>query len=132
MMGAEKYTWKETEEAHHVSENTLRVWKAKFDIVVIDTVKESKTWNPYTKEQKIAAVHDYFDGATTIEVLSNHQISDGFVLRKWIKKYTSHRELTDSREGVDRAMAKGIKTTFEERIKIVVFCNTDMVLTQCW
>ncbi len=100
MMEEEKYTWKEITEAHHVSKDALRVWKAKFDIGGIDALKESKTWNPYTKEQKIAAVRDYLDGATTIEVLSNHQISDGSVLRKWIKKYTSHRELTDSRKGM--------------------------------
>ncbi|TCI24810.1 hypothetical protein EVJ30_14355 [Exiguobacterium sp. SH5S13] len=33
LVEAEKYTGKEIEEAHQVSENTLRVWKAKFDMV---------------------------------------------------------------------------------------------------
>ncbi len=105
-------------ETHHVSENTLRVWKVKFATGGSDALKESK----YTKEQKIAAARDYLDGATTMEVLSNYQISDGSVLRKWIKKYTSHSELTDSRKGMDRAMTKGRKTTFEERMEIVRYC----------
>ncbi len=66
-----------------------------------------------------AAVRDYLDGVTAVEVLSNHQISNWSVLRRWIKKYTSHSELTDSRKGMGRAMAKGRKTTFEERMEIV-------------
>lgn len=122
MMEEETHTWKEIMETHHVSENTLRVWKVKFDTGESDALKESKTWKLYTNEQKIAAVRDYLDGATTMEVLSNYQISDGSVLRKWIKKYTSHSELTDSRKGMDRAMTKGRKTTFEERMEIVRYC----------
>lgn len=122
MMEEDTYTWREIMETHKVSENTLRVWKVKFDTGGIDALKESKTWKLYTKEQKLAAVRDYLDGATAVEVLSNHQISDWSVLRRWIKKYTSHSELTDSRKGMDRAMAKGRKTTFEERMEIVRYC----------
>ena len=122
MMEEETYTWKELEEAHHVSKDTLRVWKVKFDTGGIDALKESRTWKLYTKEQKLAAVRDYLDGLTKMEVLSKHQISDWSVLRKWIKKYTGHSKLTDSRKGMDRAMAKGRKTTFEERMEIVRYC----------
>ncbi|WP_074036508.1 IS3 family transposase [Exiguobacterium sp. AT1b] len=122
MIEAETYTWKEIMEAHDVSKDALRVWKVKFDTDGIDALKESKTWKLYTKEQKLAAVRDYLDGFTKMEVLSKHQISDWSVLRRWIKKYTSHSELTDSRKGMDRAMAKGRKTTFEERMEIVRYC----------
>ena len=122
MMEEETYTWKEIEEAHDVSEHTLRVWKVKFETGGIDALKESRTWKLYTKEQKIAAVRDYLDGVTMVEVLSRHQISSRSVLYRWIKKYTSHSELTDSRKGMDRAMTKGRKTTFEERMEIVRYC----------
>ncbi|MFK3988683.1 IS3 family transposase [Exiguobacterium mexicanum] len=122
MMEEETYTWKEIEEAHHVSEHTLRVWKVKFETGGIDALKESRIWKLYTKEQKIAAVRDYLDGVTMVEVLSRYQISSRSVLYRWIKKYTSHSELTDSRKGMDRAMTKGRKTTFEERMKIVRYC----------
>ncbi len=50
MMEEETHTWKEIMETHHVSENTLRVWKVKFDTGGSDTLKESKTWKLYTKE----------------------------------------------------------------------------------
>ncbi len=122
MMEEETYTWKEIMEAHGVSRHTLQVWKVKFDTGGIDALKESKAWKSYTKELKIAAVRDYLDGFTRMEVLSKYQISDWSVLRKWIKKYTSHSELTDSRKGMDRAMTKGRKTTFEERLEIVKYC----------
>ncbi|OGX78322.1 transposase [Exiguobacterium sp. SH31] len=115
-------TWKEIEEAHDVSMDTLQLWKVKFDTGGIDALKESKTWKHYTKEQKIAAVRDYLDGFTKMEVLSKYHISSWSVLYRWIKKYTGHSELTDSRKGMDRAMAKGRKTTFEERMEIVRYC----------
>ena len=122
MMEEETYTWKEIMGAHGVSRDTLQVWKVKFDTGGIDALKESKAWKSYTKELKIAAVRDYLDGFTRMEVLSKYQISNWSVLRKWIKKYTSHSELTDSRKGMDRAMTKGRKTTFEERLEIVKYC----------
>ena len=40
--------------------------------------------------------------------------------RKWIKKYNSHRELKDTGKGMSESMTKGRKTTWEERIQIVL------------
>jgi transposase-like protein len=122
MMEEGIYSWKEIMEAHDVSWDTLRVWKAKFDTGGIDALNESRTQRLYTREQKIAAVRDYLDGLTKMETLSKHHISSWSVLYRWIKKYTGHSELTDSRKGMDRAMAKGRTTTFEERIEIVRYC----------
>ena len=122
MMEEETYTWKEIMEAHDVSWDTLQVWKVKFDTGGIDALKESKTWRHYTKEQKLAAVRDYLDGLSKMETLSKHDISSSSVLYRWIRQYTGHSELTDSRKGMDRAMAKGRKTTFEERMEIVRYC----------
>lgn len=122
MMEEETYTWKEIMEAHDVSWDTLQVWKVKFDTGGIDALKESRTWRHYTKEQKLAAVRDYLDGLSKMETLSKHDISSSSVLYRWIRQYTGHSELTDSRKGMDRAMAKGRKTTFEERMEIVRYC----------
>ncbi len=82
MMKEEIYTWKEIMEAHDVSRDTLQLWKVKFETDGIDALKESKTWRPYTKEQKIAAVRDYLGGLTKLETLSKHQISNWSVLHK--------------------------------------------------
>ncbi|STO53276.1 Uncharacterised protein [Exiguobacterium aurantiacum] len=47
MMEEETYTWKDIEEAHHVSEHTLRVWKVDFnheEKTITVTVESSKTF----------------------------------------------------------------------------------------
>ena len=72
MMEEETYTRKEIMETINVSENTIRMWKVKFNTVGIDAFKESKTWRFYTNEQKIATVRYYLDLVTTAEALSNH------------------------------------------------------------
>ena len=56
------------------------------------------------------------------EVTRKYKISDDSVLRKWIKKYNSHRELKDTSKGRTSSMTKGRKTTWEERIQIVLDC----------
>ncbi len=122
MMEEETYSWKEIMEAHDVSKRTLQLWKVKFETGGIDALKESRTWQLYTKEQKIAAVRDYLDGATTVEVLSTHQISSHSILYRWIKKYTSHSELTDSRKGMVRTIAKGGKDHIRGTHGIVRYC----------
>ncbi len=67
MMEEETYTWKEIKESHHVSENTLRLRKVKFETGGIDALKELRIWKLYTKEQKISAVRNYLDGFTIVK-----------------------------------------------------------------
>jgi len=43
-------------------------------------------------------------------------------LRKWIKKYNSHRELNDTGKGMTNSMTSRRKTMLEERIQIVNYC----------
>jgi len=57
-----------------------------------------------------------------MEVLAKYEISSTSVLKRWLKKYTSHSELKDSGKGMGQAMIEGRKTTFEERIEIVEYC----------
>ena len=42
--------------------------------------------------------------------------------KEWINKYNSHRELKDTSKGRTSSMTKGRKTTWEERIQIVLYC----------
>lgn len=81
MMEEETYLCKEIMEAHDFSKPIHRVRKVKFETCGIDALNELKIQRHYTKEQKIVAVCNYFDGGTTVEVLSNHQISDESILR---------------------------------------------------
>ncbi len=53
-----------------------------------------------------------------MEVLVTYKISSNSVLKRWLKKYTSHSELKVSGKGMGQAMIEGRKTTFEESIEI--------------
>ena len=97
-----------------------REWKYKFDTYGFESLKEARTWKPYTKELKLFAVNDYLSGQYSLEeVARKYEISYESVLRKWIKKYNSHRELKDTSKERTSSMTKGRKTTWEERKKIV-------------
>ena len=53
-------------------------------------------------------------------IVEKYDISNHYVLRSWIKWYTSGKELRATSKGNSR-MKQGRKTTFEERIEIVNF-----------
>jgi transposase len=51
-------------------------------------------------------------------VCQRYDISDTYVLRSWIKRYTSGKDLKATSKGYSR-MKQGRPTTFEERVEIV-------------
>lgn len=118
-----KYSLAEIVKMYKVFESTIREWKYKFDKYGAEGLKESGSWKPYTKELKLSAVNDYLLGNYSLrEVARKYEISNESVLRKWINKYNSHRDLKDTSKGRTSSMIKGRKTTWNERIKIVLDC----------
>lgn len=108
---------------YKVFESTIREWKYRFDKYGLESLKESRTLKPYTKELKLSAVNDYLSGNYSLrEVARKYEISNDSVLRKWINKYNSHRELKDTSKGRTSSMTKRRKTTWEERVQIVLDC----------
>ena len=60
----------------------------------MDGLKESSTWNKYSKELKLQAAKDYLSGEFSLrDVTRKYEISSDSVLRQWIKRYNGHREL---------------------------------------
>ncbi|WP_301281761.1 helix-turn-helix domain-containing protein [Virgibacillus proomii] len=105
----EDYTMNELCSTYKINKSTLYRWIEKFENEGIRGLEESKTWKPYSQELKETAVRDYLSGEYSLrEVIRKHGISDTKVLRKWIKKYNSHRELKETGKGV-RSMTKGRK-----------------------
>lgn len=80
----------------------------------------------YSSEFKQKVVTEYLEGNISIQDLTyKHKILAPSTVRKWIKQYNNHEELTDSRKAGTYLMAKKIKarkTTLEERLKIVEHC----------
>ena len=78
----------------------------------------------YSKELKAEAVHAHQNGEGSLrEICRKYGISEKRVLRNWIKWYNGHKEFKERRgAGMEIYMAKGRKTTQEERVEIVAFC----------
>lgn len=74
----------------------------------------------YSKELKLTAVQAYLNGEGSYETLrKKYGIVNVTQLKRWVKWYNGHKECKE-RRGI--YMAKGRKTTQEERGKIVAFC----------
>lgn len=77
----------------------------------------------YSKELKQQAVMDYLaERASQDDICKKYGIRSKARLQNWIKKYNGHEELKSSGTGGNLIMAKGRKTTFDERIEIVQYC----------
>jgi len=106
-----------------VDPGTIRDWKRRYEVKGEDGLEEALSWKRYSKELKLAAVNDYLSGHDSLnKIIQKYNISSTAVLRKWIKKYNSHRELNDTGKGMTNSMTSRRKTTLEERIQIVNYC----------
>lgn len=106
---------------YQITEKTFRDWIRKYQSDGIDGLKESKTWKAYSQELKRQAVDYYLAGQGSLsETCARFNISTSSVLRRWIKRYTSGRDLKSTSEG-NKKMSTGRKTTLQERIEIVQF-----------
>ena len=65
----------------------------------------------------------YLSGdGSLVELCIKYKIHAKQQLSNWIMKYNSHEKLKTSGTGGGTRMAKGRKTTFEERINIITYC----------
>ncbi|MED4163158.1 helix-turn-helix domain-containing protein [Halalkalibacterium halodurans] len=119
----DNFSVKELTERYKIPKVTLYNWVEAFEKNGVNGFKDSSTWKSYCKELKEAAVRDYLSGEySQYEVVRKYEISSRSLLRKWIKEYTSHRDLKDTSKGMSRSMTKGRKITWEERIEVVKYC----------
>ncbi len=64
----------------------------KFEAGGREGLQEATSCKSYSKELKLAAVKDYIQrNYSQMEVLAKYGISSTSVLKRWAKKYTSHR-----------------------------------------
>lgn len=107
-----------------ISKDTLSNWVRKYKEAGVEGTRGKSSLDEvtkYSKELKEQAVSDYLNGLGSLKDLTKkYGISDPYVLRSWIKSYTSGKELKATSKGM-RRMKQGRKTTFEERIEIVNF-----------
>ncbi|WML44221.1 IS3 family transposase [Neobacillus sp. PS3-40] len=108
---------------YKVNKSTIMEWKHKFDKDGIDGLKESTSKKMYSKELKLSAIRDYQSGEYSLrEISRKYGLTDKSTLSNWIKKYNSHREIKETSKERTSSMTKGRKTTWDERIQIVINC----------
>lgn len=101
------------------SDRIIREWVSKYKSQGDKGLKDSQTHEQYTAEDKESAVKAYIKGKRSIlSVCEEYKIRSTYQLRDWIKKYNSHKRLKPTGMGAV-AVAKGRKTSFEERVEIV-------------
>ena len=104
-----------------VSDDTIKDWVRKYQKDGIEGLKESPSWKKYRSDLKKEAVTDYLTGRGNLSmIVEKYGISNQYVLRSWIKRYTSGKELKATSKGNSR-MKQGRQTTFEEGVEIVNF-----------
>lgn len=112
---------------HGIEASIIRRWGYAYDAFGEEGLeKHNSDLCNYSSEFKKKVITEYLEGTISIQDLTyKHKILAPSTVRKWIKQYNNHEELTDSRKAGSYFMVKQIKarkTTLEERIKIVEHC----------
>lgn len=94
----------------------MRKWIRRYQALGVDGLKNHLNWKNYTREIKLKAILEYENGISMNSIIDKYDISDKSVLKRWIKKYNSHKELKDSR-GENSTMTKGRKLSFKEKLE---------------
>lgn len=106
-----------------VSKNTIRQWRIKLNAHGTDalTIQPRNTYYPVSL--KIRAVQSYLAGeGSQDEICLKYGIRNRVQLQNWTFKYTQGEVLESSPGGKSKAMNKGRKTTYEERLEIAQYC----------
>jgi transposase-like protein len=108
---------------YNISKYTFEMWQDKYNRNGITGLKNKRTNKSYSKEFKEKIVIEYLSGGISQkDLVIKYNLSDKSLVRRWVKRYNSHRGLKSSGKGMKKSMTKGRKTTWKERIDIVLFC----------
>lgn len=106
-----------------ISEATVISWVRLYKMRGIEGLTPATQTRKYSEEIKKHAVEDYLSGRESLKDLCiKYDISGHGMLQKWIKRYNNHEDFRQPNNGGVINMAKGRKTTLEERIEIVGYC----------
>lgn len=103
-----------------VSKETIRVWRRKVEVQGNDALAREPKNQCYPETLKRLAVEAFLSGeGSQQEIALQYGLRSKTQLQVWIMKYTRGEILKSSRGGEVRAMSKGRKTSYEERLEIV-------------
>lgn len=111
------------EQDYGVPKTTLRRWVVLYEnegIFGLTPKAKNKSYPPEIKRQ---AVCEYLEGKDSLtDLMRKYSVSSNSVVLGWIKQYNSHGDFKSRKTGSEIYMAKGRKTSLEERQEIVAYC----------
>jgi transposase-like protein len=111
------------EQRYRLKNQRLYDWVRLYQTRGAEGLMPCKTNRKYAPEIKRLAVEEYLSGKESLNGLcAKYDISSHSTLQGWIKWHNSYRDFKQPNNGVRIYMAKGRKTTLEERIEIVSHC----------
>lgn len=106
-----------------IYKSTLQRWVILYENEGILGLTPTAQNKHYPAEIKMQAVREYLDGkASYMDLMRKYKVSNKAIVQKWVKQYNSHGDFQNRRTGSEIYMAKGRKTSFEERQEIVAYC----------
>ncbi len=101
----------------------IRQWSKKYKAYGSSVFEETHHNRTYSKEFKQKVVKEYLSGRGSLKDLAvKYGIPSYETPRQWVLSYNNHIELKDYDPKSEVYMAKGRKTTFDERLEIVKYC----------
>lgn len=108
---------------YKLSRATVRSWVELYKARGIKGLIPSEQTRKYSVEIKKRAVEEYQSGwGTQSDICVKYDISNRSMLTRWIERYNSHKDFKHPNSGGEIYMAKGHKTTLEDRIEITSYC----------
>ena len=108
----------------NITKGAFYMWVSKYNLNGTEGLRPTSKNTRYSSQIKSFAVEDYILGkGSLLEICRKYNISSDSVLRRWIKRYNnSHKQCKSHSTKENKIMAKGRKTTYDEKIEIVAFC----------
>lgn len=104
----------------------MRVWLKGYNEIGESFFDDKKINKSYTKEFKLKVINEYLDGkGSYLDIASKYKISSCEVVRKWVLKYNNGIETKDYNPKSEVYTMKARITTYEERVEIVEYCNSN-------
>lgn len=118
-----KGSYKVISEKYGVAEKSLRKWLVKYKAFGESAFIESRPKAIYSSAFKRKVIKEYVARKRSlVQIAIKYKIPDLDTVRRWYLEYNSHEKKKKSGKGGKSIMAKGRKTTFEERLEIVEYC----------
>ena len=107
-----------------VNKKTISTWRRIIQVQGSDALASKSKNQIYSQSFKLSVVQAYLAGEGSLQELTlKFGLRTNSVLRNWILKYSRGEIIQSSRGGLSQVMTKGRKTSYEERLEIVRYCE---------